>query len=215
MRRFSLGVGISSCALVVCDVGSAVREAPSFSNPSEKMLTVVMSGSTIAFNGAKVKLGEPMASWKKAVPGVPRCTDAMKSPVICTWDEIGLEVGTDDTLKNVKFANIFLTVPERDTDPLPPSPDGSPASPSTVTLSPRHPFVGRIQLDGIDIGSKTSFSRLRASIAKDRNVRCGSRNCSSPHGTFGEGAKIFFELDGVRETDTISSIGLSKVNAYK
>ena len=215
MRRLSLDVGILTCALVVCDVGSAVRAAPSSSNPSGNKLIVVMSGSTIAFNGAKVQLGQSIASWKNAVPGVPRCTDAMKSPVMCTWDEIGLEVGTDDSLKNVKFANIFLTVPEVDTDPLPPSPDGSPASPSTVTLSPQRPFTGRLQLDGIDIGSKTSFSRLRASIAKDRNVRCGSRDCSSPHGRFGEGAKIFFELDGVRETDTITSIGLSKVNGYK
>ena len=195
-----------------CNVESAILGPTVLGSPKVGALSIVISGSRIAFARGKVQLGQSLAHWKETIGGKPRCTDERVAPVMCTWDEIGLEVGTDDGLKNVKFANIFLRVPLAATYPPPSRPDGSPAGVTTATPSPRSSFPGRLQLDGADISSKTSFKHVRSSIDPRRNVRCGYRDCSSPHGRFGDRAQIFFELDGRDENNSIARIGFSRTD---
>lgn len=199
--KILLVVGLLSLALASCKVDSAVVEAPASSVASAINFHIAIRESNISFGGKNVKMGQSLDDWKKAVPGTPRCTDEQIAPLMCTWDNVGLQVGTDDGLKNVKFASLFLLVPTIDPDPLPPLPDGSPAGVSTVARPPQKPFTGRLQLDGVDITAKLPFSNVRSSIDRRRNVRCGSRDCSIPHGKFGNGAQIFFELDGRSESD--------------
>ncbi len=212
MKKNRIGIALVALFLAACNVDAPVVAAPSAPAKTAGTPDIVMSGSTIAFGGNKVQLGESLASWKKAVPGTPRCTDGKSPPIICTWDRLGLEVGSDDGQTKVQFASLFLRVPEVDTEPPPNNPDGTPAAVSTAALPPKLPFSGRLQLDGMEITAKTAFARVRAGIDTKRNVRCGSLDCSGPHGTFGDGAKIFFELDGRSDTDAIARIGLARVD---
>ena len=215
MSKMSFGIGLVSFALVACNVDSAILGAPSSSAPPADKSGIVMTGASIAFDGNKVQLGQSLATWKKTVPGTPRCTSERVSPVMCTWDQLGLQVGTDDGLKNVEFASLFLVRHQADTEPLPPRPDGSPARVSTVTPRPEKPFSGRLQLDGVEITPKTQFSKVRASIDQSRNVRCRLHDCSLPHGSFGNGTQIFFELNGRSEADTIVRIGFAHASEHR
>jgi hypothetical protein len=198
-----LFLGVLACIAFAPVIAAGVR--------TPAVVDIVINGSSIAFVGNKVQLGDSLSSWKKAVPGTPRCTDGKSPPIICTWDQIGLEVGSDDTKTSVEFASLFLLVPTVDTDPPPNNPDGTPATASTAALPPRVPFSGRLKLDGMEITAATPFAHVRSGIDKTRNVRCGSLDCSGPHGKFGEQAKIFFELRGRSETESIARIGLSMV----
>lgn len=211
MKKLTVGIALAALVLGACTVDTPVSAAPGSGAQAGAAPAIAMSGSSIIFAGNALQLGQPLSSWKKTVPGTPRCTDGKSPPVICTWDQLGLEVGTDDAQKNVQFASLYLHVAPVDTDPPPPNPDGTPATPSTAALPPKLPFSGRLQLDGMDITASTAFAQVRAGIDQTRNVRCGSRDCSSPHGKFGNGGKIFFELGGRSEMDTISRIGLSLV----
>jgi hypothetical protein len=215
MKKNRIGFALVALFLAACNVDAPVVAAPSLSVKAAGAPDIVMSGSSIAFSGNKVRLGESLSSWKKAVPGTPRCTDGKSPPIICTWDQLGLEVGSDDAQTNVQFVSLFLRVPAVDTEPAPNNPDGTPAAVSTAALPPKLPFSGRLQLDGMDITARTAFAQVRSGIDKSRNVRCGSLDCSGPHGKFGAGAKIFFELDGRSDTDAIARIGLAMVDGYK
>ena len=209
MKR-SLGTALLSLTLVAaCNVDSAVLETSTTEKFAPAKMDISMKGSSIAFDGNPVQLGQSLLSWKKAIPAAIRCTDERVLPVMCTWDQIGLQVGTDDSGKNVKFASLFLLDPKIDLEPLPSLPDGTPAGVSHVPLPPKFPFLGRLQLDGVDITRNKQFSQVRDSIDKGRRVRCRISDCSLPHGSFGNGAQIFFELDGSSETNTIARIGLS------
>lgn len=208
MLRLTGVVSLCFLSLVGCNVDAAVNNV-SNSAVVANSYYIIMDGSSISFDGNKVQLGQSMVAWKRAIGSQPRCSDERRAPVVCTWDALGLEVGSDDGLKKVKFANLFLRVPDYNSDPLPLLPDGSPAGVSTASASPRYPFAGRLELDGVDITHKKPFREVRASIDQQRYVRCGFRDCSNPHGNFGGGAKIFFELDGRIENDSIVRIGLS------
>jgi hypothetical protein len=212
MKNNRIGIALVALILTACNVDAPVAAAPSVPVKKAGAPEIVMSGSSIAFAGNKVQLGQSLASWKKAVPGTPRCSNGKSPPIICTWDQLGLEVGSDDALTNVQFASLFLRVPAVDTEPPPNNPDGTPAAVSTAALPPKLPFSGRLQLDGMAITAATAFAQVRSGIDQSRNVRCGSRDCSGPHGKFGDGAKIFFELDGRSDTDPIARIGLAKVD---
>lgn len=212
MFRLTIAAALFSSVPTACNVAWAVPGPTVHSNQETRQLNIVISGSSLAFGRGKVQLGQSLAQWKEAVGGKSRCTDERVTPVMCTWDGIGLEVGTDESRKNVKFANIFLRVPQAATYPHPPRPDGSAPGRSAATPSPQSPFSGRLQLDRADISSKTSFKQARSLIDPRRNVRCGYLDCSSPQGSFGERAQIFFELDGRDENDFIARIGFSRTD---
>lgn len=88
-------------------------------------------------------------------------------------------------------------------------PDGSPVPPSTSPAPPKLPFSGVLELDNFRFDRKTEFKKIRAGIDQKREVRCGLRDCATPHGSFGKMDDIYFTLNGGDERSTVAMISLS------
>ncbi|WP_426207929.1 hypothetical protein [Massilia sp. TWP1-3-3] len=145
-------------------------------------------------------LARAQESWKAAISAPSRCTNAKVGTILCTWDSLGLEVGTEDTQKTVEFVNLYISIPEFLTDPH---------TVHYAALPPQSPFSGELTFDGAVINPNTGFDEIRSKLNRNRNVRCGTLDCSTPHGTFSDKVLLFFHLKGTRKTDAIESIGFS------
>ncbi|WP_426212598.1 hypothetical protein [Massilia sp. TWP1-3-3] len=157
-----------------------------------------MKDDAIYFLDKKVQLGGALESWRAAISAPSRCTKNKVGTIMCTWDSLGLEVGTEDTQKTVGFENLYISFPDFLTDP------------NTVhyaALPPQSRFSGELTFDGAVINQNTGFDEVRSN--RNRNVRCGTLDCSTPHGTFSDRVLLFFHLKGTRMTDTVESLSFS------
>lgn len=206
-------LALSSCSAKDAAV-SASHRATSAVNKAASMETAVahapgiqIEGDTITFAQGKVKIGDSMDAWRKAIPGVPRCTADPDPPAICTWDTLGIQLGTDKSLKNAEFFIVYLNLPVDDMQ----SSAGADVG-DTASRMPKAAFRGQFKIDGFSISSQTPFSDVRSGIAQKRNVRCGTLDCSSPHGRFGSDAKIYMRLVGRRAEDPIMRISIERLD---
>ena len=163
---------------------------------------IVIKKSTIYFNGKAMNLGEPLAHWKKILGGKPFCS--ANKMTLCTWKEFGLQAGSAAGTPNiVSFMNLYLNVPEY-------------AFENNSTLQEaddwrvKQPFTGYLELDGYGIDKATKFWELRVNADKERNLRCGLRECGFPHGGFGEDASLQLELSGASENNVINQLSVTR-----
>ena len=126
-----------SLILMGCDaqkpVAAVVESAKR--NTTKPGISISMKDDAIYFSDIRVQLGGTLESWKAAISAPPRCTKAKVGAILCIWDSLGLEVGTEQTQKTVKFVNLFISLPEDFTDP------------DTVHyagLPPQSPFSGKL-----------------------------------------------------------------------
>lgn len=155
---------------------------------------IVLKNDVIYFNARPLRLGESLTSWKKILPGAPRCISSM---TFCIWDRLGIEVGAEaDGAQKVKYLNLHLIFSDEDKNIGQVAyPDGRPAE-FPPDLTPHHVFPGRVELDGFAIAPETEFWEIRKHADADRRLDCGLRDCSHPSGAFGDNAHLYLRLDG-------------------
>lgn len=181
------------------------RQAP-------KAMKIQLLGDAVVFPLGTVKIRDSLAKWQKVIPGKARCSESQTPPIICTWDILGLEIATDDSMKKVNSFRLYLNPPPEDyLQPLPKNnPDGTPDL--TLPRPPTSLYAGQLKFDGVDVTSTTSYSAIGPRLASERNVRCGLRDCASPHGMFGANTKLFFRLTGRRSENVIQEFSIEWVD---
>lgn len=153
---------------------------------------ILLEGEGIRLNGTDVEIGGAFESWKAALKGNPRCTSKKNGIALCVWDDLGIEVGTGVRDQNkVTFLNVHFYVPSP--TGLEPVPTFSGREPPPAR--PRKAFPGYLQLDGFGIDAQTQFWEIRAKTKPERNLRCGLRDCSHPHGGYGDKASLYLRLN--------------------
>lgn len=174
-------------------------------------LIIQLQKDEISLPLGTVRIRDSLAKWKKAIPGSPRCTNPRTPPMLCIWDKLGIQIATDDSVEKVNSFRLYLNPPPEDyLEPLPNNPDGTPQS--TSPLPPSSVYSGQLQFDGINVTANTPYSAVGPRLASERNVRCGLRDCSSPHGMFGERTKLFFHLTGRRDENLIERFSIQWVD---
>lgn len=169
---------------------------------------IIINRAQISIDGKVVAMGASMSSWRAVLPGSPRCTSEKNSGVLCAWDQLGIEVGSEFRAPKVsKYLIISLNKEE-----LPPwnpqMPDGS-IKPAPPDLRPQNVFSGYLQLDGYGIDAQTKFWEIRASADPKRNLRCNSRDCSHPHGRFSDKANLYLRLNSATEYGNVYELTIS------
>jgi len=158
---------------------------------------IIIKGTQIAYDGTELKIGDSFARWRAVLPPNSRCSDETREPVFCAWHSLALTVGTDlSNRTRVTYFNLYLNIEPKDPAEalFTSNPDGSPAKP-LPDWSHKQPFPGYLELDGFGIDSKTEFWEIRAQADRKRNLRCGLRDCSHPHGGFSNSANLYLRLN--------------------
>jgi hypothetical protein len=162
---------------------------------------IILQDDTILFNGKPLVLGAPLQDWKDIFSAPHRCTKPGKiSPIACTWDELGIQILTSSSNKDI-VSQLTIYLNPRPTDPFDPNSRSSskrhlfPDDKSErLEVDSRQPFTGYLELDNFGIDAKTQFWEIRTNVKLKRNLRCSSRECF-PHGYFSEYANIYMALD--------------------
>lgn len=153
---------------------------------------IILSGPSIRVNGQSVEIGGTLDSWKKALPSQHHCTGG-RVRTVCVWRELGLEVATQSARnQSVLDVSVHLALSSDTTST--PAESGS-SDDEGVSQGPTRAFPGYLELDGYGIDARTKFSELRARAKPDRNLRCGLRDCSHPHGLFNDNASLYLQLN--------------------
>lgn len=171
---------------------------------------LILKNGRIFFDKKELKFGDGLSSWKKNIPGTPRCSGS--GMTFCIWDDFGLEVGTGNANpKKVKFFNINLNIKDDHEDFMEiVYPNGRPGEKS-LDLTPHRAFPGYLELNGFGIDTETKFWEIRGGSIENGKLHCGLLDCSNPSGHFGGRIKIYFTLDGGSENGTVKDIGLNVV----
>lgn len=161
---------------------------------------IEVRNAKIFVNERVLSLGDPLDAWLKAVPSTPRCNSSKSDATLCIWDDLGIAVGTSPTNPTIaKFLNVSVNL--EPADPLFPD--------RPRPFRPKQAFPGYLELDGYGIDAKTQFWEIRAKADPKRNLRCGSRDCSHPHGSFSDKANLYLRLNGATENSTLYEFTIS------
>ena len=180
-------------SLAKADVQLAAQAAELTKNP-----TISIEGSAFVINGKKVWLGESLAMWQKTLPGKARCISSKSDITLCVWDEIGVDIGTDEADKTrVVFINVEL-VPDKNT-----------LGNETSQFSPLKSFPGLLSLDGIPILPTTRFRDLRNTVPARWGLSCGGHDCSNPTGNFQDVGSIRMDISARTDQGTIERFSVS------
>lgn len=172
-----------------------IKSAESKKNVKKgKRPEIILLQDKIYFNAKELRLGYSLESWKKIIPGAPRCNGPKIS--LCIWDELGIDIGlASEGAHKVKFLNIQISMSKGDKEKNNVNyPDGRRAG-ELLDLNPYNVFPGYLELDGFGIDAGTEFWEIRRNVNQDRLLDCGLRDCSHPSGAFGESAHIYLRLD--------------------
>jgi hypothetical protein len=179
------------------------RQAPRGGKPA-----ITVKEGTIQIDGKTVVFGANLSSWIGALPEGRRCLSKKNDLTLCIWDDIGIAVGT--SIRHpalVKFIVIYLNVediPQWDSR----LPDGS-TMPTPPDYRPKSVFRGYLELDGFGIDAKTKFWEIRSATSPNRNLRCGTRDCSHPQGKFSDRANLYLRLNGSTESGELYEFSIS------
>lgn len=161
---------------------------------------IILSGSSIRVNGQLVEIGGPLSAWKQALPPHPHCYGEVR--IVCVWRDLGIEVATQSIANtSVLDASVHLAIPST-ASPLP-------SNEATAKSRPTHAFSGYLELDGFGIDAQTKFSEVQARADPNRNLRCGLRDCSHPHGGFNEKASLYLRLSRADRQGNVVVLTLS------
>lgn len=156
---------------------------------------VILKGSTVSFNGKQLVLGQRIEQWQRIIGKGAVCARKNERPLWCKWDGLGIEItGSLDRPAQVAELNVRFN---RDADEgiydlRARDAQGDPIDP--VWLS-KGVFPGYLEFDGFGIDKHTRFWEIKASVDRQRNLRCGLKNCHQPHGTLGAIANVYMVLN--------------------
>ncbi len=155
---------------------------------------VINREGDITYNGKPLELGADIKDWEAIIGRGYRHRGDDKPPKLLAWDDLGIDVLTGyaaDDKDKVKQLTLYLN--KRPKDPyegmVTTRPDGTPIKP-LPDFTPRQAFTGYLELDGFGIDAKTEFWEILTTANPARNLRCGLRDCSHPHGA------LFGKTDG-------------------
>jgi hypothetical protein len=160
---------------------------------------IIISGESIVVDGRRLRIGDSLETWKKALPGKPSCWGS--DSVNCSWDQLGIQVGTYRNAP-ARVTGISILLSKKPADPYVALPRYSPNGklvPSPIDRGPKHPFPGYFELDGHGIDAKSEFWEVRANADPKRKLRCGTIDCSHPHGGFSDKASLYLRLNSADE----------------
>lgn len=157
---------------------------------------IILDGGQVIIGGKRLEVGQSFDKWAAVLPGKRRCDD-LERPAACVWDDLGISIVLwHKDRKIVQEVNISLVDPE-------------PSTPNVI--QPLKRFPGYIELDGFGIDAQTKFWEVRKMAKKERNLKCGLRDCVMPHGAFGAGSWIYFELVNHSESGTVKRISIDTI----
>jgi hypothetical protein len=231
MRRWCLGLllGLLLCA---CQAKDSTPPATAASSPAggltQRLKQAVLSagktrvvakgarpelvirGDAISFEGKPLVLGGSIEQWKAIIGSAPRHMQEQKT--VYVWDELGLEVQTSlDDPGTVAQLTVQLNAKPKDgyEGLVTQLPDGTPVRP-VADLTPKKTFPGYLEMDGYGIDAATVFSDIRSSVDSSRGLKCGLRDCSHPHGSFGSQGGVHLRLTGTDENSTVQEFVVSR-----
>lgn len=169
---------------------------------------IIVKGNEIFINGTSVAIGQPIDKWKNALPKTAICRGQVRQ--VCKWDLLGIEVSTQSLSNTAVFDVIFYFNLEQHESwtYATERPDGTPATPP-IDYRPKHPFPGYFELDGYGIDAKTEFWEIRARADPYRELRCGSHDCSHPHGAFSDKETLYLRLNKATDRGTLYELTIS------
>ena len=170
---------------------------------------IIIKGDQIFINGKSVAISQPINEWKKVLPKTAVCRERVR--VTCKWESLGIEVSTQ-SISNTAIYDFTIYFNLEPPDPyaglVTHRPDGTPVAPKK-DYRPKHPFPGYFELDGYGIDAKTEFWEIRASVDPERELRCGVRDCSHPHGGFSDKASLYLRLNRANEYGNLYEFTIS------
>jgi hypothetical protein len=181
---------------------------------------IIIKGETITIDGKTVAVGGTLDSWKNALPGTPSCEVGNPrkklAATICYWHHAGIELLTfHSNFDAVKQVSIYLNLESFEaSDHVITYPDGTKVMPKG-RFQPDHAFPGYLEIDGYGIDSKTEFWEVSRSVDPQRNLHCGTLDCSHPGGYFSDLASLYLRLNNTSERGNIYEISISGSEPYE
>lgn len=169
---------------------------------------IVILKNAVYFNGKMLKFGDSLESWKKIIAGNPRCFPG--GMTMCIWDDLGLKVGTTDKMpENVTLLNLHINFSEAEKDEINSAYQAGQTASKRESYLPKKAFTGNLRLDGYLIDEKTEFSDIASNVDVNRDLRCGSRDCSFPIGIFSEVGNMNLRLDSASTHGRVLRFGIT------
>jgi hypothetical protein len=170
---------------------------------------LILRESDIRFNGKLLRLGASIDEWHEILG--PKHRDD-SSGNTATWDDLGIELVTArQDKKTVIQISIYMNLQPKDpyAGLVTHEADGTPIKP-TYDSKPKKPFPGYLELDNVGIDAKSKFWEIRTQIGPSRNLRCGLRDCSHPHGSFSGAADLYMRLNSGDEYGEIYVFSINR-----
>lgn len=179
-------------------------------NKSSTKPLLKIDGREITYNGYVLKIGMDVEFLRQAVGGMPRCTTHYGGPISCAWDDLGIEVLTNEK-KMVRYIHFYLNVepPNSDAGLMTHGSDGSPSMPRDVPLPPKSPFPGELRLDGYQIHPDTTYGEVKAQ-APMRRYACSFSSCHMPSTLINGATQMYLTLVGYGDSSAIWTLALEK-----
>ena len=168
---------------------------------------LILRADKIYFNLKPLHIGADVSKWIDVLGKKYRVSPYGTSLI---WDEHGISLVTDEANKKT-VVQITVYLNKRPKDPLDGlvthRPDGTPVEP-IYDIQPSNPFSGYLELDGFGIDAKTKFWEIAKYVDPTRNLRCGLRDCTHPHGSFSSIANIYMRLNSKDEYGEIYELAI-------
>lgn len=191
-------------------VASLKRNSVARMAPRRSGHTVSLKYGEILFDGRQLTLSRSLADWKRILGGGSECGEDVNPPIVCKWENLGIEVGTAQTSTNaVKFVTIHLQSEAGEF--LSDAARSGKSEKQLPSYIVKGQFSGNLELENYRIDQQTTFDEVQRSVSRTLNLRCDVRDCQFPHGSFNSVANIYVELNGGSVRSTINSISISAV----
>lgn len=177
---------------------------------SDAPVLALMNGH-IRYNDEGLPLRSNISNWTRVLGSDVQCSKTRGVPMLCKWDRLGIEVGSDGVgSKSVDFVNVYLKSELADYT-RPATPKGKPPPPIPEFIV-RGSFPYVLLFGDARVTSTTTFSELREKSDPSMRLRCDVDDCQFPHGSFGEKATVSFSLNGRTARNTINMVTISAVD---
>lgn len=167
---------------------------------------IVLKDGKIFYNDQPLVLGQDFARWRKVIGEKSAvCGGQGGKTSWCKWDEAGIEIGNgaDGSGKVRHLSLLFQPQLKERAEYAPPD---QPA-PQWMTAGV---FPGYLELDGFGIDKETRFWEIKQSVSRQRELRCGLKDCSHPMGSFSEQANLYLTLAGRDERSALKKFNISE-----
>ena len=157
-----------------------------------------IAGGTFNVNGVELRLGDDVARWRSVLGKESRVFRGLST--VYVWDDKGVWVATTKRANAVIEVEITVNVEDLKESMVK----------GRAPQAPKRAYSGSLIFDGVRVSPTTAFRDIRAGADPQRNLRCGLRDCSHPHGGFGNDAELLVRLAGKSDQDKVLEMSFSK-----